>query len=117
MWKRIVFPDGSSVDLDDLPATDASGYAGIADRVDFHTWGQIKGVMVSTLLGVGGELGLGGGGAIARAIRESSQGNGANAGAEIARRTLDVHPTITVRPGWPVRAIVTHDLVLQPWRG
>jgi type IV secretion system protein VirB10 len=117
MWKRIVFPDGSSLDLDDLPATDASGYAGIADRVDFHTWGQIKGVMVSTLLGVGGELGLGGGGAIARAIRESSQGNGANAGAEIARRTLDVHPTITVRPGWPVRAIVTHDLVLQPWRG
>jgi type IV secretion system protein VirB10 len=116
-WKRIVFPDGSSVDLGDLPATDASGYAGIADRVDFHTWGQLKGAMLSTLLGIGAELGLGGGGAIARAIRESTQRSGADAGEEIARRTLDVRPTITVRPGWPVRAIVKQDLVLRPWRG
>lgn len=116
MWNRIVFPDGSSVDLGDLPATDASGYAGIADRVDFHTWGQLKGVMLSTLLGIGGELGLGSGGAIARAIRESTQRSGADAGEEIARRTLDVRPTITVRPGWPVCAIVHEDLVLRPWR-
>ena len=117
VWKRIVFPDGSSVDLHDLPATDVSGYAGVADRVDFHTWGVIKGIALSTLLGIGSELSLGGGGPVARAIRQSSQQNGASAGDQITSRTLDVQPTITVRPGWPVRAIVNEDLVLKPWRG
>jgi type IV secretion system protein TrbI len=30
-------PDGSSIQLDNLPATDTQGYAGLADRVDYHT--------------------------------------------------------------------------------
>jgi hypothetical protein len=29
---------------------------------------------------------------------------------------IDVQPTITVRPGWPVRVIVAKDLVLKPYR-
>jgi type IV secretion system protein VirB10 len=117
-WQRLVLPDGSSVALDDMPATDLSGYAGIADRVDFHTWRLLKGIALSTLLGVGTELSLGGGESdLVRAIRESSQQNAARAGDQITLRNLDVRPTITVRPGWPLRAIVHRDLVLRPWRG
>ena len=32
-------------------------------------------------------------------------------------RNLNVQPTLTIRPGHPVRVIVTRDLVLQPYRG
>jgi type IV secretion system protein TrbI len=32
-------------------------------------------------------------------------------------RNLNVQPTITVRPGWPLRVIVHKDLVLRPYRG
>jgi type IV secretion system protein VirB10 len=117
VWNRIVLPDGSAVQLDNLPATDASGYAGVQDGVDSHGWQLLKGIALSTLFGVGTQLSLGGGSDLARAIRESAQQNAAHAGDRITSRNLDVQPTITVRPGWPVRALVNKDLVLQPWRG
>jgi type IV secretion system protein TrbI len=39
------------------------------------------------------------------------------AGEEIVRRQLSVPPTLTVRPGFPVRVIVHRDLVLEPYGG
>ena len=117
IWTRIVFPDGSSLHLDNLPAADASGFTGLRDGVDAHTWQLLKGIGLSTLLGVGAQLSLGGSGSdLVRAVRESAQQNAGSAGDRITMRNLDVQPTITVRPGWPVRAIVNKDLVLQPWR-
>jgi type IV secretion system protein VirB10 len=116
VWQRIVFPDGSSVALDDMPATDRAGYAGLEDGVDFHTGRLLKGIAMSTLLGVGTEIGLGDDeGDLTRALRESAQDNAARAGDRIVARDLEVAPTLTVRPGWPVRAIVNADLVLRPW--
>jgi type IV secretion system protein TrbI len=118
VWHRILFPDGSSVRLDNMPAADAGGYAGLEDKVDFHEWRLLKGVALSSLLGVGGELGYGGDDRdLVRALRESAQQNGARAGDEIVSRNLDVQPTLTIRPGWPVRAILHKDLVLKPWSG
>lgn len=37
VWQRIIMPDGSSMRIDNVPATDPSGYVGLADKVDFHT--------------------------------------------------------------------------------
>ena len=118
VWQRIVLPDGSSIRLDNMPATDLSGYAGLEDEVDFHTWRLLKGIALSTLLGVGTELSFGSGESdLVRAVRESTQQNAARAGDQITSRNLDVQPTITVRPGWPLRAVIHRDLVLRPWRG
>lgn len=118
VWTRIMFPDGSSVDIDNVPATDVSGYAGLRDGVDSHTWQLLKGIALSTLLGVGTQLSFGSSESdLVRAVRESTQQNAANAGNQITGRNLDIQPTLTVRPGWPVRAILNKDLVLQPWRG
>lgn len=117
VWNRIVFPDGSSLRLDNMPASDAAGFAGLEDRVDGHSWQLIKGIGLSTLLGVSSELSFGGDGDLVRAIRESTQQNAANAGDRITAHNLDVQPTIRIRPGWPVRVIVNKDLVVQPWRG
>ncbi len=38
VWNRLILPDGSSIVVDNLPSTDAAGYAGLEDEVDFHTW-------------------------------------------------------------------------------
>jgi type IV secretory pathway VirB10-like protein len=117
VWQRIVFPDGSSIALDNLPATDTSGYAGVADSVDFHTWRLLRGIGLSTLLGVGTQLTFGGSEAdLVRALRESAQGNADRAGQRIVERNLDIQPTIRIRPGFPVRVLVHKDLVLRPWR-
>jgi type IV secretion system protein VirB10 len=117
IWQRLILPDGSSLRLDNMPATDASGYTGLADKVDFHTWTLLKGVAIATMLGVGSELSISGESDLVQAIRESAQSNAARAGDQITQRNLDIQPTITIRPGAPVRVLVTRDLILAPWRG
>jgi type IV secretion system protein TrbI len=126
VWRRIIMPDGSSIEIDNLPATDAAGHAGLEDEVDFHTWRLIKGIALATLLGVGTELsfgtgeddpGSGSGASLVRVLRQSTQQNTNQAGQRLVEKNLDVQPTITVRPGWPLRVIVAKDLVLQPYRG
>jgi type IV secretion system protein VirB10 len=116
VWERLLLPDGSSIRIDNAPATDTSGYAGLTDKIDRHSWQVLKGVALSTLLGVGTELSFGNDdGDLVSAIRRSAQLSGARAGDQLVGRSLDIQPTIKVRPGWPLRVIVHKDLVLRPW--
>lgn len=113
VWQRIVFPDGRSLRIDNVPATDPAGYAGLEDKVDFHTWSLIKGVALSTLLDVGANLTFSGESDLVQAIRESTQQNTSRAGDQLVSRNLQIQPTITVRPGAPVRLVVHRDLVFD----
>lgn len=117
VWQRIILPDGSSIRIDNVPASDIAGYAGLTDKVDLHTWQLLKGVALSTLLGVGTELSFDGESDLVEAVRESTQESASRAGDQIVRKNLDVQPTITVRPGWPLRVVLHKDLVLRPWLG
>ena len=104
-----VMPDGSSIVLDNLPASDTQGYAGLEDGVDYDTWRLLKGVVLSSLLGISSELAANNG--------TQSNNNAANeAGQRIVSKDLAVQPTLTVRPGYPVRVIVNRDIVLRPLR-
>ncbi len=117
VWSRIVMPDGSSIRIDNLAGVDARGYAGLEDKVDYHSWKLLQGVALSTLLGVGAELGSDDEGDIARALRRSAQTGANEAGQEIVRRNLDVQPSITIRPGWRLGVLVNKDIVLKPYEG
>ena len=116
VWQRIVMPDGSSIRLDNVPATDMSGYAGLEDQVDAHTWQLIKGAAISTLLGVGGQLTFSGESDLVQAIRQSTQQSVSRAGDQLVSRSLQIQPTITIRPGAAVRLVVHRDLILPPWK-
>jgi type IV secretory pathway VirB10-like protein len=120
VWQRIIRPDGSSMVIDNLPATDTAGYAGVSDAIDLHTWKLLKGVVLATVLGVGSSLAFGSGSGdsdIIRALRESTSQTTNRAGQRLVERELNVQPTLTVRPGWPLRVIVHKDLILTPYRG
>lgn len=117
LWQRIILPDGSSIRIDNMPATDAGGYAGLTDRIDRHGWQLLKGVALSTLLGVGSELSFGSSESdLVRALRESAQQGGVRAGDQLVSRNLDIQPTLRVRPGWPLRVVVHSDIILRPWQ-
>jgi type IV secretion system protein VirB10 len=117
VWQRIILPDGSSIVIDNLPATDTGGYAGLADQVDFHTWKLLKGVALATVLGVGSELAFGSSDSdLIRALQQSTQATTNRAGQRLIERQLNVQPTITVRPGWPLRLIAHKDILLRPYR-
>jgi type IV secretion system protein VirB10 len=112
-WTRLNLPDGRSLVLERQPAADPSGRAGLEDKVDHH-WGEVlKAALVSTLLGIGGELGTGSDSELARALRRASQDSVGRAGEQIVSRELDIRPTLTIRPGSPVRVLVTRDLLLE----
>jgi type IV secretion system protein VirB10 len=118
VWQRIVMPDGSSIEIDNLPATDAAGYTGLQDKVDYHAWTLLKGIALSTLLGVGTETTFGSSQSdLVQAIEQSAQESTNQAGQRIVEKDLNIQPTITVRPGWPLRVIVSKDLVLRPYQG
>ena len=116
VWSRIIYPDGASIEIDNMPASDVAGYSGLSDEVDFHTFRLLKGVVLSTLLGVGTELSFDDAESdIVAALRESAQTSANQAGQKIVQRNLDIQPTIRIRPGWPLRVIVHQDLVLRPF--
>ncbi|MGY2916096.1 TrbI/VirB10 family protein [Bradyrhizobium sp. USDA 3262] len=117
VWNRLIFPNGRSIVLERQPGADAAGYAGLEDGVDYHWWDLAKAAGLSTLLSVGAELAIDDDDRLLRAIRNGGQDTINDAGQEIVRRQLNVAPTLTIRPGFPVRVIVTRDLVLEPYRG
>ncbi|XVJ70157.1 MAG: TrbI/VirB10 family protein [Rhizobacter sp.] len=120
VWTRLILPDTSSVALDRLPGIDPAGYAGLEDGVDWH-WDRIlAGAALSTLLGVGAELAAPesrtDGDRIVIAGRESAQDTVNQVGQEITKRNLSIQPTLTIRPGFPMRVMVSKDLVLRPYQ-
>ena len=116
VWNRLIMPNGRSIVLERQPGADAEGYAGLEDEVDNH-WGTLfKAAILSTLLSVGSEVGTSGNeDDLIRAIRRGGADSVNQIGQHIVARSLNVQPTITIRPGFPVRVLVTRDLVLDPY--
>ena len=112
-WQRLILPDGRSMVLDRLMASDPAGYAGLQDRVNFHWAGVFKAALISTILGVGGELGQGNASDLGRALRYGMQDSVNRTGEKIVSRQLDIQPTLTIRPGFPISVLVSHDLVFN----
>ena len=123
IWTRLIMPDGSSVALDNLPGADTQGYAGLEDGVGYHFWRLLRGVALSSLLGVSSALatnnvvGGAGTGNVIIALGQSADQAANQAGQSIVSRDLGVQPTLTVRPGFPLDVMVNRDVVLRPYGG
>ena len=119
VWNRLIIPNGRSIVLERQPGADAEGYAGLEDEVDNH-WGMLfKAAILSTVLSVGSETAISGNnnGSLAEAIQQGMSQSINQTGQQVVGRSLNIQPTITIRPGFPVRVMVTHDLVLEPYSG
>lgn len=117
VWNRLIFPDGRSLVLGRLPGADAQGFAGLEDGVDYHWSEMAKAAGLSTVLAIGTEIGSEDDDPLVRAIREGAGDTIADAGQQIVERQLQVAPTLTIRQGFPLRIVVTKDLILEPQGG
>jgi len=113
-WTRLIMPDGRSMMLERQPAADTSGFSGLQDSVNNHWGGVARAAMFSTLLGLGTELAADSDNDIIRALRRGSQDSFNQAGQQIIQRQVAIAPTLTIRPGHPLRVMITRDLVLPP---
>lgn len=113
-WDRLILPDGRSLLLDRLVGADAGGRSGLEDGVDAHWGAMAKAALLSSVLGIGAELGSDDDGDVARALRRGVQDTVNQTGQQVVRRQLDVQPTLTLRAGLPLTILVTRDMVLEP---
>jgi type IV secretory pathway VirB10-like protein len=118
VWNRLIMPNGRSIVLERQPGADPEGYAGLEDEVDNH-WGMLfKAAILSTVLSVGSEVGTSNNGnSLVQAIQQGASQGVNQVGQQVVSRSLNIQPTITIRPGFPVRVIVNRDLVLEPYQG
>jgi type IV secretory pathway VirB10-like protein len=120
-WTRIVYPDGSSVSIGNMPGADKAGYAGFRDKVNNH-YGRIFGsAMLLSGFAAGVQLSQprsSGGEYSAREIASAELGRQmGQLGMEMARRNMDIQPTIKIRPGYKFNINVTKDMILPRWTG
>lgn len=121
-WNRIIFPDGSSVFLDTMPGADQLGVAGFKDQVNNHyvrTFGQ---AFLLSIFSAGMQLsqprGSVQGTYNAQQIGAAALGQQmAQLGMQIARRNLNMQPTLEIRPGYIFNIMVSKDIILPPWTG
>ena len=115
-------PNGRSIVLERQPGADAAGYAGLEDEVDNH-WGEFSKLLPYRRCWLSEPSLVQGPTPIAMTVRSSrlcgtEPGIALNqTGQHVVRRSLNIQPTLTIRPGFPVRVIVNRDLVLEPYRG
>ena len=118
VWTRLILPDGRSIVLERLPGADPAGNAGLQDGVDNH-WGQLfKAAALSSILGVGTQIGASDNeNGLVQALRQGPADTLNQVGQQVVGRSLNIQPTLTIRPGFEIRVLVNRDLVLEPYAG
>jgi type IV secretory pathway VirB10-like protein len=135
-WRRLIFPNTSSMDLPQMPGADQGGYAGLTDRVNNHYLATFGTAAVMSLISAGQMVGqmaaFGGGGLYGAygyyqpnqwAMSGEMAGSAASAqmgalGQQMMGYGMNRPPTLEIRPGYQFNVMVTEDLVFQgPYKG
>lgn len=119
-WNRIIMPDGRSINIGSMAGADLSGAAGLQDKTDGHFGQLARGVILSTLFSVGAAAAQDAGNRSSGALIVNSAASGISnsaqqVGQQITGRDLNRQPTLRVRAGWPVRVLVSKDMILAPY--
>lgn len=121
-WTRIIYPDGSSVDLGSMPGADQGGYAGVRDKVNNHYMKVFGDALLMSLFSAGIQLSQPdstnqNGGYTSQQIIAGSLGQQlGQAGMQITQKNLAIQPTLEIRPGYRFNIMVTKDMILAPWK-
>jgi type IV secretory pathway VirB10-like protein len=117
VWQRLIFPNGSSIDLANMEGADPAGAAGVRDRVDNHLPRLVGASLISAIIGVAAnEAEDDEKAGFTRSVGDAAAQEAARAGGRIVDCELSVRPTLRVRAGAPVRVLVTRDIGLAPYR-
>lgn len=124
-WQRLIFPDGRTMTLNDMPGTDQLGYSGLKDLVNNHYF-RIYGHALLMSLVVGGTAYAMGtlnsdtsdtttlnesmGTAFADQMGQTTMG--------LLEKHMNLAPTLTIRPGYRLNIIAVKDLEFsEPYEG
>lgn len=120
VWNRIIYPDGSSLDIGSQPGASPDGYAGFHDQVNNHYVRIFGDALLLSVFSAGVQLSQPQ--ASPNSVYSSQQVVAGALGQQLGQtgenlinRDSAIAPTITVRPGYPFDVMITQDLVIRPW--
>jgi type IV secretion system protein VirB10 len=118
VWNRLIFPNGWSINLREMSATDPSGASGLRDRSDHHLDRLAAAIGLSAIISVIANESEDDEdrGSLAQSVGDAAAQQAAQTGGRIVDRELSVRPSLTVRPGASVRVLVVRDIQLRPYR-
>ncbi|MDE2028593.1 MAG: conjugal transfer protein TrbI, partial [Candidatus Omnitrophica bacterium] len=119
VWKRIIFPDGKSLDLKKMQGADISGYTGFHDQINNHYFRIYGSAVLLSFMGAGYDI-----------LNQDNRQNqtyesprsivAANVGQKLSdvssqalEKNMDVQPTIIINPGYKFNIMVIKDMVLE----
>ena len=119
-WKRLLFPNGMSLTIPDMPGTGPEGMAGFHAEVDNHYLRTFGSALLLSIISAGAQLsqerqfdrdfdGRRDASSVASAALGQELGR---TSSEVIRRNLRVPPTLSQDPGYPFNIMVTKDLIL-----
>lgn len=117
-WKRIIFPNGQSINLEGMPGIDLSGYAGFHDQVNNH-YGKIFGsVILMSIISAGAQLSQpqqqfsnNNQMSVSQMIAASLGTNIMNTANMMTAKNLNIQPTLVIKPGYLFNVSITKDMV------
>jgi type IV secretory pathway VirB10-like protein len=123
-WRTVVFPNGGELAIPDLMGADAAGYAGFQDQVDHHyakVWTPallMSAISAGMMMSDYPSMSTGAYGTGASSVSPSQMAL-MGAAQQLGQQTMghmtsvQVAPTIQIRPGYNFRVLVTRDLVFS----
>lgn len=117
VWNRLILPNGWSINLQEMNATDPGGASGVGDRTDNHLDRLGVAIGLSAIISVIANEAEDDddNNSLAQSVGDSAAQQAAQTGGRIVDRELEVRPTLRVRAGAPVRVLVTRDIELRPY--
>ena len=124
-WQRLIFPDGTKLNIGGMPGADLLGAAGFSDEVDRHYKRIFGSALLLSVMTAGVTL-----------SQENDNGNGLDdqgstrdqvkntlatalgqtlgeVASQMLRREMNVQPTLRIRPGYRFNVLVNKDLIFE----
>jgi type IV secretion system protein VirB10 len=119
IWDRVIYPDGSSLDLSGMIGQDAHGFSGFRDKVDRHYTRLIGFAVLTSLFAAASEISQNQNRSLltypspAQVAGSAVGQQASDLGAQITRRNLNVQPTIKVSIGYRFNVRVNRDILFD----
>lgn len=124
VWSKLVYPDGSTLILENLSGADQSGYTGYKGQVNRHWNTLISSALVVSLLGAGVDLATPSSSGryeednnTGSVLAENASRAVAEAMSKVIEREVDRAPTIKIKPGKRFLLFVKQDIAFaEKWK-
>src|SRR6266849_277497 len=119
IWTRIIYPDGSSINLDGMIGQDIQGMAGFHDKVDNHYKRLVGFALLTSVFTAGIELSQRQNTSL---LSTSTAGQTASSavgqqlgelGTEVTRKNLSIQPTVKIPIGYRFNVRVNRDILFE----